>query len=198
MTPDATLVRGALVVLDPQGQTRRSIGFRYDPAKLTRTLTPTLVGGNRDHALGSGQAPEERITMTVELNALDQSPRPGEPRPGLVESLAALEALAYPESAVLGEASRGAGFPAVTGVHEVIPLALSLSPDRLIPVRLDAFSVTETSFDETLMPTTAEVSLTLVVVRSPDIPGNSPTEDRFRAHQRRMEMLAADPPAGDE
>jgi hypothetical protein len=101
---------------------------------------------------------------------------------GLYTSLAALELLQFPTPApagsLVGQVSAAAGAAAqgtsaAAGASKNVPLsqvAISLfvwGSQRIVPVRVTAFSVSEKLFDATLNPTHAEAQITLAVL-TPD------------------------------
>ena len=175
------LLRGGIVVLDPTtGVPRRVIALQYNPDTLTRTLQVQGVGGeagDRLEALRLKGPPNETIKLDAELDTTDQLEFPGEnafvARTGLFSQLAALETIVYPLASDLlaneAEAQRG--------TFEIIPVEAPLtlfvwSKNRILPVRITEFSITEEAFDTALNPIRAKVSLGMRVLSVSDLPFN--------------------------
>lgn len=187
--------RGALVALDPLRPAGSVIVFQYNPHQVTRTLTPQAHGGNAAPAeaqrlLGP---PQETIKLEVELDATDQLERsdPTAARTGILPQLSALEVLLYPASAqVLANEVL-----LRLGTIEVVPpesplTVLVWGAQRVVPVRLTEFAVTEEMFDPALHPIHAKVTLGLRVLSYRDLGLASPGGGLFLAHQLQKEALA--------
>ena len=109
----------------------------------------------------------------------------------MLPQLAALEMMLYPKSAyvIANEALL------LAGVIEVIPPSVPLTvlvfgPHRVLPVRLNEFSITEELHDTDLNPIHAKVSLGLRVLNYRDLGLLSPGGGLFMAHQILKEVLA--------
>ena len=192
------LLKGGIVVLDPdRGTVVSVIALQYNPDTLSRTLQVQAVGatGDPSEALRLKGPPVETIKVDVEIDATDQLERPGE-NPDVVEvgihpRIAALERLVYPPSArlVANDALASAG------TLEIAPMEAPLtvfvwSKQRILPVRITDFSVTEEAFDPTLNPLRAQVSLGLRVLSVTDVGFASKAGGLFLAYQQRLEALA--------
>ncbi len=164
--------KGAIVALDLPLPT--IIIFQYNPTQLSRTLTAQAAQGEGD----SGEAmrlkgpPRESITLKIELDAADQLEKENKIAGmlGLHPTLAALELLLYPKSALV-IANKAL---AIAGVMEVLPPEAPLTLlvwglKRVVPVRIKSFAVTETAFDPNLNPIQAEVDLGLDVLTYQDL-----------------------------
>jgi hypothetical protein len=116
--------------------------------------------------------PVETLTLEAELDATDQlevSDRTAAEF-GIHPQLAALESLVYPTSAQL----LANDALAVGGTLEIAPMEAPLtlfiwSKNRIVPVRVTEFSVTEEAFDPALNPIRAKVSLGLRVLSVDDL-----------------------------
>jgi hypothetical protein len=64
-------------------------------------------------------------------------------------------------------------------------------PGRVLPVRLDGFSITEQAYDAALTPIRARADLDLRVLSYDDLPAGDPGHHLFLAHQVAKEALAA-------
>jgi hypothetical protein len=102
-----------------------------------------------------------------------------------------LESLANPGSAQLVEVDRQAG----DGTLEIAPMLAPLtvfvwSRNRVVPVRLTDFSITEEAFDPALHPIRAKVSLGLRVLSVDDLGFRSSGGALFIAYLQGREQLA--------
>jgi len=181
-TRSPLLVRGALVGLteDVIGVVPNVIPFQYNPASLSRTLTP--FDPNTGDQLGRGQIaptaqpydPVETITLKLELDAADRM-ADGDPRSvvfGVGERVAAVEKLLLPSAGLFGDlvGSVGAlrGSQAPPRRRSVPIVLLAWGAGRIVPVRITNYSVEETAFLPTLVALRATVSVTLRVL-PPDV-----------------------------
>ncbi|HEX2030250.1 MAG TPA: hypothetical protein VHL78_02460 [Actinomycetota bacterium] len=166
--------KGAIVGLDPFNPLASVIVFQYNPDTLTRRLDARAAGEGTDaaEALRLKGPPRETISLDVEIDAADQLERGEFPATamGIHPSLASLEMLLYPKSALVIANE----VLARVGVIEVIPPEAPLTlfvwgPTRVLPVRLTSFSITEEAFDPALNPIRARVSLELTVLTYQDL-----------------------------
>ncbi|MFT3769512.1 MAG: hypothetical protein QM820_29085 [Minicystis sp.] len=162
------LFKGAIIGLDPFNPVASTIVFQYNPDTLTRTITPNASGGtNPGEALRLNGPPNETISLTVEIDATDQLEQ-GSPiatTVGLYPTIASLEMLLYPKSALMIANQ----VLAAAGIIEVIPPEAPLTllvwgPKRIVPVRLTNLVITEEAFDPALNPIRAKAALTLKVL----------------------------------
>jgi len=191
------LLKGALIGLDPANPLASVIIFQYNPDTMTRRLDARSTGGtdrgDRSEAFRLSGPPRETITMNVEFDATDQ-PEPTNPLSvafGVYPSLSALEMLLYPKSAVViaNAAAAQAGILEIVPV-EAPPTFLIWGPQRVLPVRLTGFSITEEAYDGLLNPIRAKVDLSLLVLSYHDLKISSPSYFIFLAHQIAKEVLA--------
>jgi Contractile injection system tube protein len=199
------LLRGGLVLLHPtSGAILRTIALQYNPDTLTRTLqvqgTGAQGGAARSEALRLKGPPAESIRVEAEIDATDQLEHPDTNqagRLGLHPQLAALEMIVYPASATeqANHALAGAGTLEIAPVEA--PLTLFVwSAQRILPVRLTEFTITEEAFDPNLNPIRAKVTLGLHVLSVNDLPFDHKGTSLFLVHQQQKERLAASAPAG--
>jgi hypothetical protein len=193
------LLRGGIVLVDPgSGQVRRVIGLQYNPDTLNRTLQPQALaaeGQDRSQALRLKGPPIETIKLDAEIDASDQLAAPDQ-NPTAVESgvgpqLAALETLLYPSS---GQLIANNDLQAM-GTLEIAPLETPLTlfiwgRNRVIPVRIVDFSVTEEAFDANLNPIRAKVSLSLRVLSVDDVGFSHKGGSLYLIYQQNKERLA--------
>jgi hypothetical protein len=186
--------KGAIVGIDPFNPLASVIVFQYNPDALTRTITAQTAGGNaQGEALRLKGPPKETIALTVEIDAADQLEKADgiATSVGLYPTLASLELLLYPKSALLIANE----VLARIGIIEVIPAEAPLTlfiwgPKRVVPVRLTSFTITEEAFDPSLNPIRAKVALTVQVLTYQDLGLLSPGGALFMAHQVIKEVLA--------
>ncbi|HEY0602271.1 MAG TPA: hypothetical protein VGD69_23635 [Herpetosiphonaceae bacterium] len=187
--------KGAIIGLDPFNPLASVIVFQYNPDTMTRTVTARTTGGNSDRgeALRLKGPPEEKISCEVEIDATDQLERAQFPATalGLYPTLASLEMLLYPKSAL----TIANEVLAATGVIEIIPPEAPLTlfvwgVQRVLPVRLTQFTITEEAYDPNLNPIRAKVRLDLQVLSYYDLGLLSAGGALFMAHQVSKEVMA--------
>jgi hypothetical protein len=190
------VLKGAIIGLDPFNPLASIIIFQYNPDTMTRTLTAQTTGSDtadKGEALRLKGPPRETIKVDVEIDAADQLEVADATATtvGLHPTLASLEMLLYPKSAlaIANEAL------AAVGVIEVIPAEAPLTlfvwgAMRTLPVRLDEFSITEEAFDTILNPIRAKVSLSLQVLNYQDLGLASVGGALFMVHQVAKEVMA--------
>jgi hypothetical protein len=162
------LLKGALAVFETtQPVATNTIVFQYNPDQVSRRLEQPPSGD--DPRLGAGDPPyvlppTETYELSVELDAADQleQAEPVAVATGLHPTLAALELLLYPPSSevLLAKALSALGSAYVTPAQAPVVL-LVWGPLRVVPVRVEAVSVTEQAFDQLLNPIRASVDLRL-------------------------------------
>jgi len=190
------IIKGALVGINPIIPIPNLILFQYNPDSLTRRLEARSTGGgegsDRAEAFRLTGPPKETITLSVEMDAADQLERvdPLAVISGLAPALAALELMLYPKSATI----IGNAILAQAGILEIIPPEAPLTvfvwgPQRVVPVRLTGFSITEEAYDTLLNPIRAKVELSLQVLSTADLRLLHPGYNLFLAHQIAKEVL---------
>jgi hypothetical protein len=187
--------KGAIIGLDPFNPLASVIVFQYNPDTMSRTITAQTMGGNADRgeALRLKGPPEEKISLEVEIDATDQLERAQFPATalGLYPTLASLEMLLYPKSAL----TIANEVLAAIGIIEVIPAEAPLTlfiwgVNRVLPVRLTQFTITEEAYDPDLNPIRAKVRLDLRVLTYQDLGLLSVGGALFMAHQIAKEVMA--------
>jgi hypothetical protein len=198
------LLRGGLVLVDPSsGSVKRVITLQYNPDQVSRTMQVQGIGesGDRSEALRLKGPAVETFKIEAELDAADQLEFPNEnPNAvqfGLHPQIAALESMINPSAADL-IAQNGL---ASSGTIEVAPTEAPLtlfvwSAQRVVPVRVTEFSVTEEAFDPNLNPIRAKVSLGLRVLSVEDLGFSHKGGALFLGYLQRKEMLSSKAPAG--
>ena len=201
------LLKGGIVLLDPEtAAVRRIISLQYNPDTLTRSLQIQGVSaeggsGDRSEILRLKGPPVETIKLDAEIDATDQLEFPDQNanavEVGIHPQLAALEAIVYPSSNQL----QSNNALAKSGTLEIIPMqsALTLfiwSKNRIIPVRLTEFSITEEAFDVALNPIRAKISLGMRVLSVDDLGFEHKGGNLFMSYLRQKEQLATKSASG--
>jgi hypothetical protein len=193
------VLKAGLVLLEPDsGAVRRVITLQYNPDSLTRSLQlqgAGSEGGDRMEALRLKGPPVETFNLEAELDATDQLEFPDKHRAsvavGIAHQLAALETMLYPSTA---ELLRGNALASL-GAIEILPATASLTlfvwgRSRVLPVRLTEFNIVEESFDTSLNPLRAKITLGLRVLSINDLPFSSRGGSLYLIYQRMKEQLA--------
>ena len=197
------LLKAGIVLVDYNtGAVQRLIALQYNPETLTRTLQAQGVGPDSglhvDQMRLKGPA-IETFKLEANLDAADQLDA-GDPlatASGIQPQLAALETVIYPTSAQLQQANAMARAGTLEIVPMDAPLALFVwSKERVVPVKITEFSITEEMFDSSLNPIRAKVSLGLRVLSVNDLGPDHPGTSIFMAYLQQKERLAGNSPAG--
>jgi hypothetical protein len=171
------LQKGALVELSEPflGPIPNIILFQYNPESFTRDLEPwspptAEEGEQPTESTAQPFDPGETFSLTLELDASDalEEPilHPVAVVAGIADRIAALEMLLYP----LGDSLLGARFAKFFGQTDLVPRAsvpivlFIWGPGRIVPVRIERFSVEEQAFNPLLYPIRAKVSIGLRVL----------------------------------
>jgi hypothetical protein len=193
------ILKAGIVLLDPVSfQVTRIIALQYNPEQLTRTLQVQAVTGDpadRTEALRLKGPPVETFKLEAEIDATDQlelgDKNSDAVEVGVFPQLAVLESLITPPADQIVAADGFLTGGAVEIAPMESPLALFVwSAQRVVPVRVTEFSITEEAFDMTLNPTRAKVSLGLRVLSVNDLPFNHRGATLFLGYLRNKEALA--------
>jgi len=193
------LLKGGIVLIDPSsGAVQRIITLQYNPDTLTRSLQVQSVEAttkDRSEALRLKGPPIETFKVEAELDATDQLEFPDQNQSstqfGVGPQLAALETIVYPTSQQLLMANS----LAQAGTLEIAPMESPLtlfvwSKNRVVPVRITDFSITEEAFDANLNPIRAKVSLGMRVLSVDDLGFDDKGGNLFMVYQQQKEKLA--------
>jgi hypothetical protein len=202
MTSAATpkLLKAGLVVLAPGGTTlRRTIALQYNPDSLSRSYQVQGVGGERAQAFRFKGAAIESIRLEAEIDSTDQlefpDRNPTAIESGLAPQLAVLEALVNPTTAELLSIDADARGGTLEILPPEAPLVIFVwGRNRIVPVRVTEFSVTEEAFDPSLNPIRARVSLGLHVLSVDDLGYSHRGGNLFLSYLRSREALASRAP----
>jgi hypothetical protein len=190
------VLKGAIVGIDIFNPVASVIVFQYNPDTMTRTLrarTSQDDAGRKKEEQRVKGAPVETIKMDVEIDATDQLEK-GEALAtslGVYPQLSALEMLLYPKSAlvVANTIMLAAGKKEI--VPPVAPMTLLIwGFKRVVPIRLEDFTITEEAHDVNLNPIRARCSLGLRVLSYSDLNIKHPGYYVFLAHQVIKETMA--------
>lgn len=194
------LIKGGLVILDAaNGAIRRTIALQYNPDSLSRSYQVQGAGGDG----GAGRAQPfrlkgpaiESIKLDAEIDATDSLEHPDQNANtvafGIAPQLAVLESLVNPSSAEL----LALNALSQSGTLEILPPEAPLvlfvwGKNRVVPVRVTEFSITEEAFDTALNPMRAKVSLGLRVMTTDDLGFDHRGGGVFINHLRAREALA--------
>ena len=194
------VLKGGLVLLDPDTFTVLPNGIivlQYNPDTLSRTLKikGAEEGGDRSEALRLTGPPVETFKLDAEIDATDQleipDQNPNTIQNGIFPQLSALETIVYPSSSALQNNFN----LSQAGTLEIMPVLAPFtlfvwSANRIVPVRLTDFSITEEAFDPTLNPIRAKVSLGMRVLSIDDLTFNDKGGSLYLVYQQQKEALA--------
>ena len=187
----AQFVKGALVSFMPTFVTAvpNVVVFQYNPETITHTWTSAPPAANAgQYPLAVMGVPGEQFTFSLSLDSNDMiAEMASNPvaaglatASGIYTRLAALEMLQYPSEAfnadLVGSVSSALQADASTDTdsgseqskqvpESDVPTVLFVwGPQRIVPVRVSALTITEKLYDSLLNPTHADVSITLKVL----------------------------------
>lgn len=194
------LIKSGLVLLNPStSAVQQVIALQYNPDTLTRTLQVQGAGGeggDQSEALRLKGPPVETLKLDAVIDAADQLEFPDQHQniveTGLHSHLAVLETTIYPTSQQLNSNNDLAN----SGTLEIAPMEAPLmlfiwSKNRILPVRLTEFSITEEAFDPSLNPIRAKVSLGMRVLNIDDLGFNHKGGSLFMSYLQNKEQLSA-------
>jgi hypothetical protein len=184
-------MKGALVVVS-SSLAPQAIAFQYNPHTLTRQLAARKVEAERGPMRLTG-APEESISLEVEIDAIDQIGEGDEQAAelGVYPQISALEMLLYPSSAYVATSAA----LLESGTLEILPPPTPMvlfvwGARRVLPVELSELSITEEAFDAGLNPTRARASLGLRVLSYGDLAQSHPGYHLFLSQHIVKETMA--------
>ncbi len=194
------ILKGGIVLLDPDTFNVLPNGvivMQYNPDTLTRSLKikGAEESGDRSEALRLTGPPVETFKLDAEIDATDQlevpDQNPNTVQNGIFPQLAALETIVYPQSTTLQNNFN----LSQTGTLEIMPMQAPLplfvwSANRIVPVRLTDFSITEEAFDPALNPIRAKVSLGMRVLSIDDLNFADKGGSLYMVYQQQKESLA--------
>jgi hypothetical protein len=191
------LLKGGIVLISPETSVvERIITLQYNPETLSRTLQVKNMGGegsNRSEVLRLTGPPVESLKLDAEIDATDQLEIADSVtvKVGIQPQLSALESVIYPSSSQLLSNNR----LAQSGTLEIVPMETALmlfiwGKDRILPVQLTEFSITEEAFDVNLNPIRAKVNLGLRVLSVDDLGFDHKGGNLYMGYHQNKERLA--------
>ena len=193
------VIKGGIVVINPGSSAiEKIIPLQYNPDTITRTLQVHGTGGEggagqRSEPMRLAGPPVETIKLEAELDATDkmEAGDTATAQTGILPYLAVLETLIYPSSSQLASNNGIAS----AGTIEIAPMESSLTlfiwgKNRILPVRITEFSITEESFDINLNPLRAKISLGMRVMSVDDLGFGHKGGSLYMAYQQNKEFLA--------
>ena len=192
------VVKGGIVTVDAgSGKSLDMIALQYNPTTLTRSLEPQGFGDPSRGELLRFKGPAiETLTIEAEIDAADQLEFPDRHADvvehGIQPQLALLESLINPTSEQLNNNNNTL---ASTGTLEIasleVPLALFVwSSNRVVPVLIRTFSISEEAFDPRLNPIRATVNISMKVLSVSDLGFQHRGGSLFMNYMQNRERLA--------
>jgi hypothetical protein len=189
------VLKGAIIGVDLFNPLASVAIFQYNPEQISRSIAPSYseAGGGRAEPLRLSGPPKETISANLSVDLIDQMEQ-GDNGPlggGIAGYLAAIEMLVYPKSLLVAANQ----ILLATGTMEVIPPVAPLTLfiygwKRVVPVKMESISITETAHDPSLNPIRADVSLSMKVLTYNDLSMTHPGYWAFMAHQVIKEVFA--------
>jgi hypothetical protein len=193
------LLKAGLVLIDPESAAvQRVISLQYNPQTLTRSLQvqdAAASGGSTTEPLRLKGPPIETFKLEAIIDATDQLEFPDQNatavQSGIHVQLAQLETVIYPTSTQLNDNNGLAD----SGALEIVPMEAALtlfvwSKNRVLPVRITDFSITEEAFDAALNPIRAKIGLGLRVLSIDDLEFTHKGASLFMSYLQQKEGLA--------
>lgn len=192
------IIKGGIVLVDAKsGKTLNIITLQYNSETLTRSYDPQGFGeGKQGEALRFKGPAVETLSIEAEIDAADQLEFPDQNRDviehGVQPQLAVLESLLNPASEQLNSNNILANAGTLEIAPMEAPMALFVwSKNRIVPVSIRTFSITEEAFDTQLNPIRARVSLSMKVLNINDLGFSHKGGSLFMNYLQNKERLAA-------
>ena len=194
------LLKGAIIAIDLTTSKQTAIVFQYNPEKLTRTIKPGQMepsGAERQRAMALRYkgAPEETIDLDIAIDATDQleAGNASAATVGIYPQLAALEMLLYPPTPEITDNDKLAqkGYTEVASGYEAPFTLFVWGKQRVLPVILTGFTITEEIFDPNLNPVQATVKLGMRALSYSDLNPQHKGYKLFLTYQKKKEVLAS-------
>ena len=190
------LTRGALIGVDLFNPVASVIVFQYNPEKVKRTVKAqgASEGSAKAEAMRLKGAPIETMALELEIDATDQldAGDANAGRFGIYPQLSSLELLVYPKTALVVANT----VLMAIGTLEILPpigpfTLLVWNYQRVVPVRVNEFTITEELHDAKLNPIQAKVEVGLQVLSYNDLGITNPGYYIFLAHQTIKEVMGS-------
>jgi hypothetical protein len=183
--PSPSLNRGVLILLAPNAKdanissTNTYFVFQYNPEKLLHTInqaTSQVASGNSTTEVAG--PPVELFNLTFDLDSLDLDP-PNQNQ--IADELGIHPALAMLESMMQPQTVNG---------QIIMPTAVfKWGANRLVAVRVVNISVEEKTFNQTLNPTRATVTLSLRALNASEVTNSVGARNTYTSHLKQRETL---------
>ena len=191
------LLKGGIVLLNAENATvERIITLQYNPDTLTRSLQAQgagAEGGDRSEVLRLTGPPVETYSLEAEIDSSDKLEEADgiSTEVGIQAQLSALETIIYPSSSSLFANNS----KAQAGTIEIAPIEAPLilfiwNKNRVVPVRITEFNITEEAFDVNLNPIRAKISLGMRVLSVNDLGFDHQGGNLYMNYQQNKERLA--------
>ncbi len=193
------LIKAGLVIVDAgTARVLRIISLQYNSDSLSRSLTAQTAGGNdhdRVEPMRFKGPAVETFKLEADIDATDQlefpAQNPNAGQFGIQPQLALLESLVYPTASQLASVDSQAS----SGTLEIAPMLAPLvlfvwGKNRIVPVKVSEFSITEEAFDAALNPIRAKLSLGLRVMSTDDLGFGTKGGSLYMAYLQNKEKLA--------
>jgi hypothetical protein len=189
------LVHCAIVSIDPYNPVTTTTVLQYNPSELTRNLKPQTNATDEDRSepMRLKGPPIEMINLKAEIDATDQLNNGNAQAQsyGIYPQLSALEMMIYPKSAQVITNTTLLAAGTLEILPDIAPTTLFIwGVNRVVPVRISEFSITEQAYDANLNPIRAEVSLGLRVLSYEDLSSTDPNYYVFLTYQITKETMA--------
>ena len=194
------VAKAALVVFEPPSPIPSVITLQYNPETISRDLKASAVeGGARSDAFRLSGAPVETIKMDAMFDATDKL-EAGDPltkKAGVYPQLASLENLIAPKSTTVLANTALLSMGTIEILPAAAPFTVLVWGQRVLPVRISGFSISEDAFDIDLNPIRAKVSLDFTVLTYSDLERSHPGYAMYLGHQIIKETLGMAARGGD-
>ena len=193
------LIKAGLVIVDAAtARVLRIISLQYNSDSLTRSLTAQTAGGSdhdRVEPMRFKGPAVETFKLEADIDATDQlefpEQNPNAGQYGIQPQLALLESLVYPTASQLASVDSQAS----SGTLEIAPMLAPLvlfvwGKNRIVPVKVSDFSITEEAFDAALNPIRAKLNLGLRVMSTDDLGFGTKGGSLYMAYLQNKEKLA--------
>jgi hypothetical protein len=182
LSSQPSINRGTLILLAPNAKdanissTNVYFTFQYNPEKLIHTFNQAQSNAAPNTTNDPLGTPSEFFNLTFELDSVDSyATSQNQSSAGLHPALAMLELMMKPQ---------------VVGKQSSTPIVVfKWGAKRSVAVCIVSMNVEEKTFDITLNPTRANVSLTLRVLDAAEINSNPGARNVYSSHQNTQASL---------
>lgn len=184
--------KAAVVVFEPTEPTPKVISFQFNPETLTRDVKASATETSaRSDAFRLTGAPVETIKMDAIFDAGADGASSGAAGAGLgvYPQLAAFEMLITPPSARVIANTLALAAGTIEILPAKAPFTILVWGNRVLPVRVSGFAITEEAFDSRLNPVRAKIGLEFKVLTYSDLERSHPGYAMYLSHQIVKETL---------